>query len=176
MTANDIKDLLLKEFYPKGRKFCITNFAACGLEECDVLMVTEDHILYEYEIKCSYSDFKADFKKEHKHKKLSGFYEVNPTENGFGKYRREDYLKYGTAGCPNYFYYVCRENLIPIEEVPHYAGLIYINENNTIRIVKKGKKIHKLKATEKLIYQICRALTARMIYGCSYMNYKKKAS
>ena len=55
MTASDIL-----EYYPKGRNYCTTNFTGCGLYECDV---TESYMVYEYEIKCSYQDFKADFKK-----------------------------------------------------------------------------------------------------------------
>ena len=37
-------------------------------------------MVYEYEIKCSYQDFKADFKKQDKHNKLSGSYYKNPIE------------------------------------------------------------------------------------------------
>ena len=57
MKSNEIADILLKEYYPKGRQFCSTNFSACGLQECDVIMVTKSMMIYEYEIKCSYGDF-----------------------------------------------------------------------------------------------------------------------
>ena len=75
MTSNEISNILLKEYYLKGRNYCSTNFTGCGLHGCDVIMVTESYMVYEYEIKCSYQDFKADFKK---HNKLSGSYYKNP--------------------------------------------------------------------------------------------------
>jgi hypothetical protein len=43
---------------------------------------------------------------------------------------------------PHKFYYICPENLIPIELIPEYAGLYYINENQ-IREMKKAPFIHK---------------------------------
>ena len=163
MKSNEIADILLKEYYPKGRQFCSTNFSACGLQECDVIMVTKSMMIYEYEIKCSYGDFKADFKKAYKHKMLKGEYNYD-----------EKYLQQtGTAGRPNYFTYVCKKGLIPVEEVPAYAGLIYINEDSSITVIKKTPKLHKHPCDQRVIFQLCRSLTARMIYGSSYMNWKR---
>ena len=76
-----------------------------------------------------------------------------------------------TTGRPNYFYYVSEPKVIPLEQVPEYAGLIHIIDNKP-QIIKKAKKLHKYKCTFELISQICRNLTAKMIYGCSFMNYK----
>jgi len=174
MKANEIKDVLLKELYGRGKSFCTTNFSACGLDECDIIMVTESMMIYEYEVKCTYSDFKADFKKTYKHSKLNGTYYKNPTISSHNNivHNEEWYLNNtGTIGCPNHFYYVCKEGLIPVDEVPEYAGLIYVNSSG-YSIIKKARKLHKHKCTEKLIFQICRALSARTIFGCSYMHYK----
>ena len=49
MKSNEIADILLKEYYPKGRQFCSTNFSACGLQECDVIMVTKSMMIYEFQ-------------------------------------------------------------------------------------------------------------------------------
>lgn len=46
--------------------------------------------------------------------------------------------------CPNKFYYACPEGLIQKEEVPKYAGLIWII-NGKAEIVKKAPSIHKEK-------------------------------
>lgn len=47
--------------------------------------------------------------------------------------------------CPHQFYYVVPENLVKLEEVPKYAGLIYINENviDKARVIKRAPYLHK---------------------------------
>jgi len=46
---------------------------------------------------------------------------------------------------PNKFYYCCPQNLIPLELIPSYAGLYYIDENMRMTEVKKAPFIHKEK-------------------------------
>lgn len=76
--------------------------------ESDVLKITKSGYAYEFEIKISRGDFKNDFKhKKKKHLLL---------EN-----------KENKSKMPNYFYYVVPEDLITEDEVPEYAGLIYVH-------------------------------------------------
>jgi hypothetical protein len=76
--------------------------------ESDVLKITRSGYAYEFEIKISRGDFKNDFKhKKKKHLLL---------EN-----------KENKSKMPNYFYYVVPEDLITEDEVPEYAGLIYVH-------------------------------------------------
>ena len=130
--------------------------------ESDSLAVTKSGYVYEYEIKISRADFKNDFKhKKMKHQLLEGTYVITGFETvGDGKMRLNDR--------PNYFFYVVPEGLITVEEVPDYAGLIYIkpiyNYDGTIRwyntvVVKEAPKLHKdkidevhLKLVEKFYY------------------------
>jgi hypothetical protein len=126
--------------------------------ETDFLVVQKNGYCYEIEIKISRSDFLNDFKKKDKHmilnegvymqkkyrykvdpetnKRVSDFY-YNPTE---WKFR------------PNRFYYCVPEGLIKKEEVPDYAGLMYVNSYGGIDIVKEAKFLHKekLELTKKL--------------------------
>lgn len=44
---------------------------------------------------------------------------------------------------PNKFFYAVPEGLVKVEEVPDYAGLLYVKENGEIQKVKDGKFIHK---------------------------------
>ncbi|GAB0156210.1 hypothetical protein CHRYSEOSP005_14740 [Chryseobacterium sp. Alg-005] len=44
---------------------------------------------------------------------------------------------------PNKFFYAVPEGLIKPDEVPNYAGLLYIDENLNVKKVKDGKFIHK---------------------------------
>lgn len=45
--------------------------------------------------------------------------------------------------CPNSLYYACPEGLIKPEEVPKYAGLVYVQNEHRAAIVKKAPYIHK---------------------------------
>ena len=53
-----------------------------NIHECDLLIVNPNRFLYEVEIKTSFSDFKADFKKIHQHadrrNRIKGFYYAVP--------------------------------------------------------------------------------------------------
>lgn len=163
MKTNEIKEVLMKTLYSKSRGLFCTNFQGCGFPECDVIRITDSGIVYEYEVKNSRSDFRADFKKEYKHKRLSG--EVQNDEK---------YIGYdGYPGRANHFYYVCREDLIKEKEIPFYAGLIYVTTSG-IKVIKKAPKLHSYKASPKLIRAIAHTLSARSIFGCSYMTYINK--
>ena len=166
MDSKAIQEILMKSMYPTSKDLFITNFKGCGLEECDLLRVTKSNIIYEYEIKISKKDFLNDFKKLYKHNKLKGIFPE--------KYNEEWYLNNtGTAGRPNYFYYVCPQDLIKESEIPIYSGLIYISDNH-MTVIKKAPKLHSLKVTNILIRKIADLLSVRRIFGSSYMNYTIK--
>jgi len=88
--------------------------------ECDYFCISKSNYIIEIEVKVSKSDFKADFLKP-KHKVLA--------------------LRNGEK-CPNKFYFACPENLISVNEIPAYAGLIYVTDTWS-RIIKNAPFIHK---------------------------------
>ena len=47
---------------------------------------------------------------------------------------------------PNYFHFVTPTGLVSIDEIPEYAGLIYMDENLNFEIIKKASLLHKEKA------------------------------
>lgn len=137
--------------------------------ESDKLIWTKAGYIYEFEIKISRQDFKNDFKhKKEKHIILQG-----PTDKekympgcyehyGWNKKNYaslEDYLAQISPKSsdlianhrkPNYFYYAVPEGLIQPEEVPEYAGLIWIlKEYRYIKqsfvIMKQAPQLHKVK-------------------------------
>lgn len=137
--------------------------------ESDKLIWTKTGYIYEFEIKISRADFKNDFKnKKEKHIILKG-----PTEEErfmpsfYQSYEWNKHLYNSIDDCkarikpgdshlieshkkPNYFYYAVPEGLIQPEEVPEYAGLIYIlkeyhYECQSYVIVKKAPCLHKQK-------------------------------
>lgn len=81
--------------------------------ESDYLAITNSLYAYEVEVKISVSDFKSDFKNKTKKHKLLAFRNI-PAGSSQNQLR------------PNYFYYGVPPGLITKEEVPPYAGLIYI--------------------------------------------------
>lgn len=137
--------------------------------ESDKLIWTKTGYIYEFEIKISRADFKNDFKnKKEKHIILKGptgeerfmpsFYQsyewnkhlYNSIDDCKARIKPGDSHLIESHKKPNYFYYAVPEGLIQPEEVPEYAGLIYIlkeyhYERQSYVIVKKAPFLHKQK-------------------------------
>lgn len=70
---------------------------------------------------------------------------------------------------PNKFFYVVPKGLVSKEEVPDYAGLIYVDELGQCQKIKDGKFIHKdkinfkLKLFQKIYYSYERELYSKLI-------------
>lgn len=99
--------------------------------ECDILEVTKAGYIYEYEVKVSRADFKADKLKQ---------------KHGENKY---DALKAGKR--VNYFSYVCPKGLISPDEIPEWAGLIYA-DTYTARILSPTE--HDVVDFEKVVFNV----------------------
>ena len=101
---------------------------------------------YDIEIKITRADFFADFKKQVKHLILKTGLFTYKWSTGVGRptvwteYTKEVVHTFR----PNKFYYCVPEGLIAIEEIPEYAGLMYVN-NYSVWTVKEAKFIHKEK-------------------------------
>lgn len=148
ITASDIQQMICKmevmryNLPAENVKYLISDW------ELDVISLNKRNYLTEYEIKLTRSDFKADFKK----KKWRIF--SNP--NGFLK-------------CANYFYYVCPENLIKVDELPPFAGLIYFNKG--IGVIKKAPIIHRHKwDRSKVLSKLMSVMTERKYLGCARLT------
>lgn len=120
--------------------------------ESDVFSVTKTGYAYEIEIKVSYSDFKADFNKRHKHQVLSckkDWMCLNLNYTG-GLYPGCDIKLVPITGntCPNKFFYACPEGLIDVKEIPEYAGLIY-TDGYYHKVIKPAPFLHKDKMDVK---------------------------
>ena len=118
---NDIKTIGLSYTVPKNDKL-----PSCY--EIDMLTIRYNHMVYEYEIKDSYSDFKQDFKKEYKVKGQGNTSKHNIMEAAY-ICERDDKLKF--KGIANRHSFVCFRNVIPKNEVPDHSGLYYISKRET---------------------------------------------
>ena len=94
--------------------------------ESDLIHVSRKHLVTEYEIKISRSDFRADLKKI-RHRILSLIKEY---ERG-----------------PSRFYYAVPRDLIEPNEIPEHAGLIYVYP--VFQIVKTAPQLHALPLSEE---------------------------
>lgn len=124
-TEEKVQNILTRYFFnPNSKKYNITNLYVYGWES-DYLAVMRSDIVHEVEIKISRADFKNDVKnKKQKHLLLEN-------GNGVGGYSGE---------MPNYFYYAVPNGLIEVDEVPEYAGLLYVNPCG-VKIVKQGRML-----------------------------------
>lgn len=116
----------LRNFMSSPR-FFLRNMYVFGWES-DVLILTNSGYWYEIEIKIS----RADFHNDQKHK-----------SNKFNYIADE-----GTWNKPHYFYYAVPEGMISPEEVPSFAGLIYMHRSRP-EVIKKAPKLHKGKIREE---------------------------
>ena len=149
--SKNIEAALVMYLYQKSHSPITTRFTGMGLQECDVISVSKSNYIYEYEIKISRQDFKKDFIKE-KHTHI--------LNEKFTYVRKGEQL---WRVC-NYFNYVVPKDLISLDEVPEYAGLIYVNEDFTFEIIKKPKLLHKTGATEGFIRQLAHNLSCKLIF------------
>lgn len=156
MNSKFIQDAVQKWLYERSHIYQACNYNRSGYMEADILAITKSLMVTEVEVKISLSDYKADFKKTHKHKLLS---ERDSKSSSY---------------IPNKFYYACPSGLI--KEVPDYAGLIWVGQNGDVEWIKTAPRLHKDKASDKLMIGMLENLTAKTIFGCQYMTYQAKLS
>lgn len=127
LTTKEIQEAICRREL-NYNKFVAENVNNFLVGEADVLSLTPYGYTTEFEVKISRNDFKADAKKtkwRHYNRELEGMIDQY-------------------AMVPNYFYYVCPENLINESEIKPYQGLIYIVEGEAL-LIKKAKRIHSVK-------------------------------
>ena len=125
MTESKIQKVLTDRYVDNGPHYLALENIYFYNHESDLLTVDISDFTYEYEIKSTKPDFRNDFKKSAKHEHL----------------KRLDNL----SVIPNFFYYVCERDLISINNIPEYAGLIYIYEYRMKRypkVIKKAPILH----------------------------------
>lgn len=179
-----IQEALEKYFAENSVRYFMDNLYVFGWES-DKLIETKTGYIYEFEIKISKADFKNDFKnKTDKHvilgwkndsgqvylpsflercKEMEERAKTARYPSGYLTYRQdnEKYFRIERYKRPNKFYYAVPEGLIQPEEVPAYAGLIWVTNTGGLIEKKKAPYIHKdkyndaeLKLGEKFYYHM----------------------
>lgn len=135
--------------------------------ESDKLIWTKAGYIYEFEVKISRADYMNDFRhKVEKHLLLNSALPDEKAETRqadlFGHLftqKRKRYpqitmeevkqrMKPVGERMPNYFYYAVPEGMLVADEVPTYAGLLYIHEESGISIVREAPRLHTRKYTD----------------------------
>lgn len=114
--------------------------------ESDFFCMSKSGYVIECEIKVSRSDFFADFKKADWNKKTK--HEI----------LKDKLITFK----PNKFYFVVPDGLIKKEEVPEYAGLIYVS--NTYKTIKESPFLHKEKLMDNIDF--VKQLMRKYYYRC----------
>jgi len=159
-VSKNIEGGLSLYLYEKSHSPITTHFTGYGLAECDVISISKSNYIYEYEVKISKSDFKADFNKP-KHKLML---ERRCVKDRLIKENNE-IVKDTLYLTPNYFNFVVTTGLVSVEDVPEYAGLIYCDENLNFEVIKKAPLIHKTKASYNFIRQLSHNLTCKLVFN-----------
>lgn len=94
----------LRNRHRSSARIMLPNYTPPGWYESDLYVVTASMYTIEYEIKLTVADFKADWNKGDKHMRLRD----------------------GTMRYPTRFYFAVPEGLLQPEDVPDYAGLVYL--------------------------------------------------
>lgn len=102
--------------------------------EADMLIIDEDGMSWEIEIKLSKSDFKNDFKKQYQNQKT-----------------KEKFLKHEKISCGDYpcnqFSFLLPQGMVEHNQIPENCGIIEFYHNpdswqTTFYEVRKPKKVH----------------------------------
>jgi hypothetical protein len=153
ISTKDIQELICKTEILKNNLPC-ENVSGLFYNnyEGDVFSLNKSGYVTEFEVKVSKSDFLSESKKVKKWNLFKGKV---------------------TKSIPNYFYYVCAEKLIMKSEVKDYQGLIYVNDKNELKIIKKAPLIHRYKHDrEKIISKFVRIFAERLYLGCCRLTYE----
>lgn len=151
------------------RNFCLPNFTPRNWWECDVFEITAAGYFVEYEIKISRSDFFADAGKTRADWPDGEGIPYDPVTKTWPQpptSRKHDLLAQGCSRGPSKFYFMTPENLVGINEVPSWAGLIYCKlvRDRYIQFdeVRKEPRLHKEKADAKHREGVYRACYSRL--------------
>lgn len=148
MNAREIAVAVMADRWQ--RSFCLPGYTPRNWWECDVFELTGAGFFREYEIKLSRADFKRDAEKD-------GW--AGHWDPGEGRKNKHELLAQGDARGPVQFWFVVPEDLVTVDEVPEWAGLLYFRENKERRLWerpgyivarKKAPRLHNTRLDPKV--------------------------
>lgn len=134
----------------------------CG-SEVDLFCLRKSWYLEEVEVKCTISDFRADFKKTVCVNRLDEERDSNRPYQNYIEVNKHEALQEGRL-LPNYFSFLIPDHLMGRVDVPEYCGLYYEYHSrgrDSIACFKKPKLLHRIKTPVETAYKHARALSYR---------------
>lgn len=124
--------------------------------EADLLIINEEGISHEIEIKFSRADFKNDFKKQYQN------------QNTAEKFLKHDKISCGDYPC-NYFSFLLPQGLISAEEIPLHCGIIEFDHNpdawqTHFYEIRKPKCVHETSFWKLMDKDLMLKMLARNFY------------
>lgn len=119
------------------KKHCIINYSRFG----NYGKTYYDRLTVYKEQFCLVKDLKRTWR--HIKDKHGFWKEGYITKDHYAEFSRIKVVDMAKAVIPNKFFYAVPEGLINVDEVPKYAGLLYVTEDGTVKQVKKAPFIHK---------------------------------
>lgn len=153
MAKGRIEHQIHRSFYFHLRKseiIVLPNFYY-GHYEMDLFCLNGKEEIVEYETKISLHDYKIDFLKSH-------------FEGGYSEENRvfkHDQIRKGER-C-NKFYFVVPHELVSLDDVPSYAGLIYygVNQLYSFRVIKRAPVLHNRKPSPDFYKKLVKTMAYR---------------
>lgn len=156
MTEAEMQDRLALFVSQQSDLLMVPNVGALGTGVRDLLRVTKDGRVWEYEIKISKADYRRDTGKlahvymQSAWQKLGDLFSEPVRTKGVGK---------GYLFCPHRFYYAVPEGLLEGEEVPEYAGIIEVGQ--FVQQVRPAKLLHEESTPKRTLHYLMRGQRLR---------------
>lgn len=134
----------------KRFRVLLPNYTPLGWWECDLFGVTKAGYFHEFEIKLTVADFRRDSQKK-RHDIRAWNNETGQIEVTTPGARKHSLI--GQAPGPSRFWYVVSEDMAGMGDVPSWAGLQVILDNNSgwARVVKQAPQLHKAKIDDRVV-------------------------
>ncbi len=145
MTELDIQRLLIRDRF--RRAIVCPNYTPTGWFECDVFELTRSGYFREYEIKLTRQDFESDAGKM-KSKRT----DVMDADRRFiheTRVKHDELAAHSVCG-PSQFWFVSPEGILYYEDMPVWAGLLIVNSQKVITMIKKAPRLHGEKADVRI--------------------------
>ena len=144
VTDRRIQQSYRHEFFNRYDFMAPNIFIDGGHFECDIMGIRPSGFVDEIEMKCTVSDYKADFKKQSSY---AGWWDNKKGINCNPRGNKHESIQSGRLIC-NYFSFLVPIEIVEKIDVPDYCGLYAWHQpshnrfNLQIETIKKAPKLH----------------------------------
>lgn len=163
VSSDDVKLGLM--ILTRFNQSAVMTLTEAGIYSADVLCYDKKKKLIEYEVKVSFTDLKADFKKQEKHKRyLNAINESNENK----------------IDCiPHYFYYVVPETIlseaaaylakypkygiVSYKNIPFYPTVNWLSSSGFFSVIRRPKLLRTMEVGQQELFRLQKRLSSELI-------------